>query len=163
VRSTTNDVHLSWDVPYAAGVLRAVGKRRDGSACTDAEVRTAGPSVAFRLIADRDTVTASPGDVSLVTFAIVDSAGNVVPTAGDLVHVTVTGGAIVALSSADMRDHDPYRADRRHAFNGRGLAILRAAGSGVLTVTASADGLRGGSVTVRVLQGAPSQAIPAAR
>jgi beta-galactosidase len=28
VRATTSDLHLSWDVPYEPGVLRAVGKRR---------------------------------------------------------------------------------------------------------------------------------------
>jgi len=42
------------------GVLRAVGKRRDGATCED-EVRTAGPPVAIRLIADRDTITDTPG------------------------------------------------------------------------------------------------------
>ncbi len=31
VNPTTTDLHLSWDVPYEPGVLRAVGKRRDGT------------------------------------------------------------------------------------------------------------------------------------
>jgi len=56
----------------------------------------------------------------------------------------------VALDNADLRDHDPYRSDRRHAFNGRGLAILRAPMPGLLHLTASADGLRSTRVTVVV-------------
>jgi len=150
VNATTNDLHLSWDVPYQPGVLRAVGKQRDGTVACNGEVRTAGAPAAIRLSADQDTIAAGPGDVALVRFEIVDSSGTVVPTAGNLVRFTVTGGGIVALDNADMRDHDSYQADRRHAFNGRGLAILRAARPGALRVTANADGLQEASVTVLV-------------
>lgn len=163
VRATTNDLHLSWDVPYQPGVLRAVGTHRDGSACSVAEVRTAGAAAAIRLTPDRDTVTSAPGDVALVRLEIVDSAGTVVPGADDLVHVTVAGGSIVALDNADMRDHDPYRADSLRVFNGRGLAILRAAGPGVLRVAARADGLREARLTIQVVRGAASEVIPPAR
>ena len=159
VNATTNDLHLSWDVPYEPGVLRAVGKRRDGTVACGAEVRTAGAPAAIRLTADRDTITADPGDVAHVTFEIVDSAGTVVPTADDLVRFAVTGGSIVALDNADLRDHDSYQSDRRHAFNGRGLAILRAARPGRLTVSATADGLSGASVAIEVRQGRSVEAV----
>ncbi|MEK7668533.1 MAG: DUF4982 domain-containing protein, partial [Gemmatimonadota bacterium] len=160
---TTDDLHLTWDVPYEPGVLRAVGRRRDGSPACRAEVRTAGPPAAIRLSADRDAITAAPGDVAHVTFEIVDSAGTVVPTAGDLVRFAVTGGSIVALDNADLQDLDPYRADRRRAFEGRGLAILRSTQPGPLRLTASADGLGEASVSVQVVRGTAPEAIPAAR
>jgi beta-galactosidase len=163
VRPTTSDLHLTWDVPYEPGVLRAVGKRRDGTAACAAEVRTAGPPVAIRLSADRDTITAAPGDVALVTFEIVDSSGTVVPVADNRVRFTVSGGSIVALDNADMRDHDPYRTDHRQVLNGRGLAILRATQPGVLSVTASAEGLRPSSVKLQVIRGAALPNVPAAR
>ena len=163
VAATTNDLHLSWDVPYAPGVLRAEGKKRGGAACTTDEVRTAGAAVAIRLKADRDTVTTDAGDVSHVNFEIVDANGVVVPTADDLVRFTATGGAIVALDNGDLQDHDSYRGDRRKAFNGRGLAILRAAQAGVLRVEASGDGLRGASVTVQVVRGSAAVGVPSAR
>ena len=126
-------------------------------------MRTAGAPAAIRLSADRDTVTAAPGDVALVRFEIVDSAGTVVPTADNLVHFTVTGGSIVALDNADLQDHDPYRSDHRNAFNGRGLAILRAMGPGALRVTAGADGLRGASISIQVVRGDTSAVVPPAR
>jgi beta-galactosidase len=163
VRATTNDLHFTWDVQYQPGVLRAVGKHRDGSACAVAEVRTAGATAAIRLTPDRDTVASAPGDVALVRLEIVDSAGTVVPGADNLVHVTVAGGSIVALDNGDMRDHDPYRADSIHAFNGRALAILGAAGPGVLRVTVSADGLREASVSLQVVRGNAPEAVPPAR
>ena len=150
VYPTTNDLHLSWDVPYEPGELRALGRRRNGEGACVASVRTAGPPAAIRLTADRDTVSAVPGDVEQVNFEIVDSAGTVVPTADNVVRFAVTGGSIVALDNANLRDLDPSQSDHRRAFNGRGLAILRAAGAGPLRVTASADGLRPASLSVVV-------------
>jgi beta-galactosidase len=161
VHPTTGDLHLSWDVPYEPGVLRAVGKRRDGSVACEAEVRTAGPPVALRLSADRDSVTTSPGDVAQVTFEIVDSAGTIVPTAADQVRFVVTGGSILALDNADLTDLDPYRSDHRHAFNGRGLAILRATQPGRLRLSVSVEGLRPATVEVRVVPGSAPVAVPA--
>jgi beta-galactosidase len=162
VNATTNDLHLSWDVPYEPGVLRAVGKKRDGTVACEAQVRTAGPPAAIRLSVDRDTMTAAPGDVAHVTFEIVDSAGTVVPISDTLVGFTVTGGSILALDNGDLADHDPYRSDRRHAFNGRGLAILGASQPGQVRLTASANGLAPASVSVRVVRGDGPKAVPAA-
>jgi beta-galactosidase len=75
----------------------------------------------------------------------------------------VTGGSIVALDNANLRDHDPYRSESRRAFNGRGLAILRASAPGLLRVTATADGMRPVSLEVRVVRGRTALVIPAAR
>jgi beta-galactosidase len=163
VRATTSDLHFSWDVPYEPGELRALGRRRNGEGACVASVRTAGAPAAIRLSPDRDSVTAAPGDVALVTFEIVDSAGTIVPTAGNVVTIAVTGGSIVALDNADQQDHDPYQTDHRHAFNGRGLAILRAVQPGELRVTAAAAGLREASLTILVRNGNAPPPIPAAR
>jgi beta-galactosidase len=162
VNATTSDLHLSWDVPYQPGVLRAVGKHRDGKVACEAEVRTAGTPAAVRLVPDRETITTGAGDVAHVTFEIVDSAGTVVPTADNLVSITATGGNILVVDNANLQDLDPYRSDRRHAFNGRGLAILRAQEPGVLRVSASAEGLRPASVRVQVVRGAVVETVPAA-
>jgi beta-galactosidase len=162
VNATTNDLHVSWDVPYEPGVLRAVGKKRDGTVACEAEVRTAGPPAAIRVSVDRDTIAAVPGDVAHVTFEIVDSSGTVVPTSDTLVGFTVTGGSILALDNANLSDHDPYRSDRRHAFNGRGLAIVRATQPGLIRLTASANGLWSASLSVRVVRGEALKAVPSA-
>lgn len=165
VHSTTDDLHLEWDVPYEPGVLTAVGKTRDGREACRAEVRTAGPPVAIRLNADRDTITTTTGDVADITFEIVDSAGVVVPTATNEVRFAVAGagGEIVALDNADLTDHEPYQSDYRKAFNGRGLAIVRATQSGVLRVSATADGLRGAVLSTVVVRGKSPPSIPAVR
>ena len=162
VNPTTTDLHLSWDVPYVPGVLRAVGKRRDGAMACRAETRTSGQPAAIRLSVDRDTITTGSGDVAHVTFEIVDSAGIVVPTAENVVSFTATGGNILVVDNANLRDLNPYRTDRRGAFNGRGLAILRAQKPGVLRVSASADGLSTATISVGVVRGKVVEAVPTA-
>jgi beta-galactosidase len=162
VSPTTNDLHLVWDVPYEPGVLRAVGKRRDGAVCND-EVRTAGAPAALRLVADHDTVTAARGDVAHVVFEIVDGAGTLVPIASDLVSVSVAGGDLLALDNADLQDQSGYRTGERRAFNGRGLAIVRATKPGLVRVDASVEGLRPASITLHVVPGRATPTVPAAR
>jgi beta-galactosidase len=163
VNPTTNDLHLSWDVPYEPGVLRAVGKRRDGTVACHTEVRTAGPPSAIRLSVDRDTISTGWGDVGHVRFEIVDSSGTVVPTADHLVRFTVTGGTLLLVDNANLRDLEPYGKDGRHAFNGRGLAIVRAMEPGTLRLTATADGLLTTSLTAAVVRGPAPEMVPATR
>ncbi len=158
---TTTDLHLTWDVPYEPGVLRAVGKRQ-GRVC-EAEVRTAGPPVAVRLRVRQDTIDADPRDVALVDFEVVDNSGTVVPTADDDVRFSVQGGSIVALDNADLRDHTPYHTDHKQAYRGRGLAILRPDRAGVMRVSASAEGLRGDTVEIRVRKGNPVPGVEAGK
>lgn len=163
VNSTTNDLHVSWDVPYEPGVLRAVGKRRDGTVACNAEVRTAGRPAALRLSADRDTVTTGFGDVLHVTIDVVDSAGTVVPMADNLVNVSVAGGTSLLVDNANLQDLDPYRPDRRRAFNGRALVILKPTAPGQLRLTVSSDGLPAGSLTVPVVRGSGPEVVPPSR
>ena len=160
VNATTTDLHLTWDVPYAPGVLKAVGKR-DGKVACEAEVRTAGAPAALRLTVDRDTIDADPRDVAHVKFEIVDANGIVVPTADNRVRFNVTGGSIVAIDNANLSDHDPYRADNRRAFNGRGLLIVRATRPGIITVAASAQGLKAAEIAIHGQRGRPLPVIPA--
>ncbi|MEO8200296.1 MAG: glycoside hydrolase family 2 TIM barrel-domain containing protein [Gemmatimonadota bacterium] len=160
VNPTTTDLHFSWDVPYEPGVLHAVGKRRDGTVGCDAEVRTAGSPAAIHLSADRETITTSLGDVALVRFAIVDSAGTVVPTAETEVHFSVNGGRILTVDNANLQDLSPYSAVGRHTFNGRGLVVLRASAPGAISVSASADGLPSASLGLKVMRGISSPAVP---
>ena len=162
VNPTTTDLHLSWDVPYEPGVLRAIGKRRDGQTACRAETRTSGPPAAVRLSVDRDTFTTGTGDVAHVSFEVVDSAGIVVPTAENMVRITAGGGKVLVVDNANLLDLEPYRSDQRRVFNGRGLAVLSAREPGVVQVSASSAGLRSSSVKVRVMRGTVLPTLPAA-
>jgi len=163
VHATTNDLHLSWDVPYEPGVLRAVGRTRNGhEACHD-EIRTAGPAAALRLATDRDTVTTRRGDVAQIEIQVVDSAGTVLPTAEPPVRVQVGGGTLLGLDNANLQDHDSYQANPRRLFNGRGFAVVRPVAAGAMRITATSPGLASAALQLVVLSAPFEPAIPDAR
>ncbi len=77
---TTADLHLTWDVPYAAGTLRAVGTRNGSVVCTE-EISTTSAPAAIGLAIDRGIIAADRQDVAHVTVQVKDDLGCMVPTA----------------------------------------------------------------------------------
>lgn len=158
---TTADLHLSWDVPYEPGVLRAVG-RRGGEVVATEEVRTAGPAASLRVTVDRAEIRAGERDVAHVRVEVVDADGVVVPHANDLVRFTVAGPArLLAVGNGDPADHGSYQASERRAFHGLLLAMIQSTDeSGDITVTARADGLAPASVEITVVPGEGPARLP---
>jgi beta-galactosidase len=138
----------SWTVAFESGSIRAVGKN-GGLEAASQELRTAGKAAKILLKTDRPRLTADWNDVSYVTASVVDGDGVTVPGAGDLVRFAVSGaGAIAAVDNGDIASHEAFQATERHAYQGRCVAIIRAKGSGEITVAASAEGLTGGTLRV---------------
>jgi beta-galactosidase len=144
-----DDASRNWTVPFEAGTLKAVGMN-NGRAVAVHELRTAGRPARILLSADRNRLAHAWDDVSYVTATVVDANGVIVPTANDLITFKVTGpGIVAAVDSADNNSHEPFQAQERKAYQGRVFAMLKAtAPRGRITLTASARGLDGGSVTI---------------
>ncbi|MBC8094942.1 MAG: DUF4982 domain-containing protein [Akkermansiaceae bacterium] len=148
---TTADLHLSWDVPYEPGVLKAIGYK-DGKKVCEQEIRTTGTPAAIVLSTDRETLKAGSREVAHLSVKIVDAQGNVVPKANNLVTFNLQGaGTLLGVDNGNPEDHASYQLNHRHAFDGLCLAIIQAGfESGELRVTASADGLQGATVNLNV-------------
>ena len=144
---TTGDLHLTWEVPYEAGTLRAVGRNLDTIVATT-EITTTGQPASVALQVDLTSIAADRRDVCHVTAAIVDAQGLVVPTASDQVTFQVQGPAqLIGVDSGNPASHESYQSSQRAAFNGRLLAVVRStAQAGTVTVTASAPGLNSATV-----------------
>jgi beta-galactosidase len=151
---TTADLHLSWDVPYEPGVLRAVGKIGDEVVVTE-EVRTTGAPAALRLSVDRSRIRSRERDVAHVRVEVVDADGRVVPYADDLVRFTVDGPArLIGVGNGNPTDHSSYQAPERRAFHGLLLALVQSTDEvGQVRVTARAEGLEAASVGITVVRG----------
>ncbi|MEV3967255.1 glycoside hydrolase family 2 TIM barrel-domain containing protein [Streptomyces sp. NPDC050698] len=142
-------LHLTWKVPYAPGELKAVA-RQDGKVVATDVLRTAGAPHAVRLSADRESVAADGRSLVFVTAEVVDRRGVVVPGAEHLLSFEVAGGSIAGLDNGRQESAERYQASTRTAFHGKALAIVRSGTRvGAVKVTARADGLRTGTVTVR--------------
>ncbi|WNI16248.1 glycoside hydrolase family 2 TIM barrel-domain containing protein [Actinacidiphila sp. ITFR-21] len=142
-------LHLTWEVPFAHGELKAVARRHGKTVATDV-LRTAGAPHAVRLTPDRSSLPADGTSLVYVTAEVIDSRGVVVPGAGHLITFTATGGSLAGLDNGRQESAERYQASTRTAFHGKALAIVRSGtDSGHLTVTAAAPGLHSGSASVR--------------
>lgn len=149
VNSTTADLHLSWDVAYEPGTLKAVGRKNGKEVIID-EVHTTGKPAALRLITDSSRVSADGNDVALIRVEVTDNAGNVVPDADNLITFSVSGsGKLIGVDNGNQRDDSSFKLDNRKAFKGYAYAIVQASRKpGDITITVQADGLKLASATI---------------
>jgi acyl dehydratase len=139
----------TWDVPYAAGELRATGYRH-GQPVSETVLRTAGAPAALQLKADRTTLTAKAQGLAQIEVQVVDQAGNPVPDAATEVSTTLTGPArLLGIESGDLASHESYAAPRHRTYQGRLLLYVQATGPGTIRVALAAPGLASQVVELR--------------
>jgi beta-galactosidase len=141
----------NWDVPFAAGAIKAVASNGGRIVATN-ELRTAGAPAGILLSSDRERITNNYDDVSHITVRVVDRNGVPVTSADNLIQFAVNGpGVIAAVDNGDNASHELFQTNSRHAFQGECIAMIKAKTStGRITVTATSPGLRPGSITFRI-------------
>jgi beta-galactosidase len=140
----------TWDVPFAPGTLQAAAWNAGQPAITNT-LRTAGKPVEILLAADTKWLAPGWDHVAVVRAMVVDSRGTRVPRASDLITFKLTGpGTLAAVDNGDNASHEPFQAAARHAYQGACAAFVRAdAETGKITLTATAAGLKSGSVSLK--------------
>ncbi len=152
---TTADLHLSWDVAYQPGTLRAVGNI-DGHTITE-EVATTGEPAAIEVSADKSLLAADSRDVAQFTVQVVDGDGRIVPTADNEINFELTGPArIISVDNGNPASDESFKSDHRKAFNGLCLAIVQSTlAGGPIRLTARGNGLREATVEIKSQVPAP--------
>jgi beta-galactosidase len=150
-KKLTDDLHVHWRVPFEPGTLKAIS-RKAGNEVLVKEIKTSGTPARIVLEADRNTITADGTDLSFITVKIMDTAGNIVPYADNLVTFEVTGeGYIAAVDNGNPVSHESFRGNSRKAFNGLALVIIQSATKkGTVEITASSKGLAADKISVIV-------------
>ena len=145
------ELKTEFDVPYAAGELKAVALS-NGKPIAELAFKTAGKPAKLRLTADRASIRRTRNDLSYVTLEVLDPAGELVPDAVVPVSFSITGAAeLAAVGTANPKDVMSFRQLRPKTFHGRCLAIVRPKGAaGAATVRVQAEGLAPGSIVVQV-------------
>jgi beta-galactosidase len=147
-----DNLHLSWKIPFAPGTLKAVGRRNGKRILTD-EVRTAGDPTDIHLDPDRSKIKAGGQDLSYVTISVTDKKGTLVPHADNMIHFDVSGpGKIAGIGNGHEIGHESFQKPRHKVFNGKCMVILQSKRTaGNIRLKATADGLKTGTVDVKVL------------
>jgi beta-galactosidase len=101
------DSQLSWKVKYTPGTLLAKGFKA-GQLVAEEKVETTGAPAAVQLLPDRPVIDANGEDVSVITVAVADELGRVVPVANNLVSFELEGpGRILGVGNGDPSCHEP--------------------------------------------------------
>ena len=80
-----NELYLEWKVAFEAGTLEAVALDEAGNIVARDKIVTAGEPAGVRLVKEENAIAADGKDLTYIYYEIVDSKGNVVPTANNLV------------------------------------------------------------------------------
>lgn len=147
-KTVGNAGHLSWNVNWAPGTLRAKGTK--GGTVVYDEVTTAGNASKVLLKPDREYIAADGKDLVYIEADIADSNNVLVPTATNTVNFSISGpGEIVGVDNGNGASIEPYKANSRKAFSGKCLVIVQPTKtSGEIVVTANSNGLSPASVTI---------------
>lgn len=148
----TDDLFLSWDVPYEPGCIELVGYR-GMQEVTRHTVKTAGNPAKITAVCDRSQAKADGLDVVQIEVEIQDADGNFCPQADQNLSFAVCGPAsVIGVDNGNPAGMESMKADHIHAFHGRALAVIQSGGeSGECRIKVSGDGLQEACVAVRFL------------
>ena len=150
----TDDLFLSWDVPYIPGYIELVGYM-DGREAVRHTVRTAGEPAAVKLNCYRSEMKGDGLDIAQIEAEILDEHGNLCVQADTKLTFTVQGpGYAAAVDNGNPEGMESLRGSCIHAFHGRAYVIIQSdetKNGDTCTVCAEAEGLPGAAVTVSII------------
>ena len=146
-------ITATFEVPYEPGTLVALCYD-NGKETVSQSLKTTGKPSAIRLVADRTRIRADRNDLSYVIAEIIDSDGNIVPDADNIVvKFQVAGnGKVAGVGSGDPGDMSSFQQPMKKTYQGICLAIIRPETTGgKIKVGATAEGLKGSSLTITAM------------
>lgn len=148
----TERFKATFSVPYAAGVLRAVGLDGDKEV-QRTELATAGDVAGLRLSADQSQLSADGEDLAFITVESIDTQGRVQPNGSQAVTFKVEGvGTLVGVANGDYSTTESYQTNQRQLFHGRAQLIVRTSkNAGTITVSADAQDVKSARVLLETV------------
>jgi beta-galactosidase len=149
---TGKSITAEFEVPWETGTL--IARCFDNGSETGSQaLKTSGKPMAVRLIADRTGIKADRNDLSYIRAEIIDSEGNIVPDADDImVNFEVRGnGGIAGVGNGNPADMSGFQQPRKKAYQGICMVILRPnATPGEIYISGTAEGLKKASLVISV-------------
>ena len=143
---------LRWDsVIYKPGELKVVAYK-NGKKWAENEVKTAGKPIKLLASTDRKMIKADGKDLAFIKVQITDKDGLVVPLSNNQIDFSIEGpGEIVATDNGDPTNMISFSSNKREAFSGLCLAIVRSRAGipGFITVTAKSHGLKDAHIYIK--------------
>jgi len=149
--TNTDDLFLSWDVPYVPGKLEVIGYHDGKEACRYV-VETAGEAHATQLNSDVAVLKADDRDIAQIEVRIVDKEGRLVPTANHKLQVSLTGDAkLLGIDNGRPDCHEMWKDTEHSAFHGMMFVVVQAGKSvGQMKLRITGEGLQEAELLIEV-------------
>ncbi|QES89133.1 beta-galactosidase GalA [Rhizosphaericola mali] len=128
-KTMPKDGHLTWNVKYTPGELKAIG-HRNGKEITSI-VKTTDVPYQIKLSPSKKVLLADGEDAVVVNVSVVDKEGLEVPNANDLIQFSLNGtdAQIIGVGNGDPSSHEADKcvdgAWQRHLFGGKAQVIIK--------------------------------------
>lgn len=155
----SENLYLSWQVPYADGTVSAVAYDSQDNVITETvgrgSVSTAGAASKLDVQLSKSNLTANNEDLSYLEVTVMDAKNVPVPDANIPVEFAATGGCeVIGTDAGEQADHTSYLSPRRNTYNGKVLGIVKSKKyAGKCTVKISAPNM---PVVTKTITVAPS-------
>lgn len=139
----------AYTVAYAAGTIVANGYDASGNLIAQDIQYTAGAPAKLALSSDKTAVSTASDDLVYITCDVQDKNGTLCPNADNSVVFTVVGGTIIATDNGHGANVEKLSGSTHAAFSGKCLCVVKHDGaSGTMKITATANGLTAGTISV---------------
>ena len=146
-RGTKNQ--YAYTVAYAAGTLVANGYDASGNLIAQDIQYTAGAPAKLALSSDKTAVAVASDDLVYITCDVQDKNGTRCPNADNSVTFAVVGGTIIGTDNGHGANVEKLSGSTHSAFSGKCLCVVKHDGtSGAMKITATANGLTAGTISV---------------
>lgn len=146
-RGTKNQ--YAYTVAYAAGTIVANGYDASGNLIAQDIQYTAGTPAKLALSSDKTAVSTASDDLVYITCDVQDKNGTLCPNADNSVVFTVVGGTIIGTDNGHGANVEKLSGSTHAAFSGKCLCVVKHDGaSGAMKITATANGLTAGTISV---------------
>lgn len=148
-QATTDGGHgiapeLTWEVPYEAGELKAIGYDSEGNIVSHDILATSGEPYKIVAHTTKNEISANGLDLAYVNFEIVDRQGRISQKPVKLEFGVSGAATLQAQASGDMLSSEPWQgSNQRTTYQGRCQLIVRSGQkAGKVKITAKAKGLK---------------------
>lgn len=140
---------VKYQVPYAAGNIRAVGLE-NGKVTSEKKIKTAKKFQSVQLIADRETMTANGYDVVHIEAQLTTKSGEIVPDAKAQIEFTIEGeGRNIGVDNGWDRNVQKHKSNYIVTHNGKALLLVQSTqAAGPVKITARCGSLESNIIIV---------------
>jgi beta-galactosidase len=144
---------ISWEVPFEAGALKAIG-RTNGKDLATYEIKTTGPATAIKAVADVKEIKAGKVGLAHVFVTLCDGAGNLVYQAANEITCEVTGPVkITGMEDSNPVNIEDYKDNKQKAFHGKLLVYIQSLdATGKAVIKLSSPGLAGTTLELNIIK-----------